>query len=123
MLSVYLLWITLVCLQLFRAELIAHGMPDAVIDVAVSGTTAALALSWDQLVAGPRRNKMARLEADISAKLDMQQQLSAKRDQVRGVIIRVRISVWVSERHTWVRTGGERKAEHVHGCKWGHMGE
>ena len=84
MLSVYLLWIILVCLQLFRAELITHGMPDAVIDVAVSGTTAALALSWDQLVAGPRRNKMARLEADISAKLDMQQQLSAKRDQVRG---------------------------------------
>ena len=38
----------------------------------VSGTTAALALSWDQLVAGPRRTKMAKMEAAINSKLDTQ---------------------------------------------------
>ncbi|GAX83457.1 hypothetical protein CEUSTIGMA_g10882.t1 [Chlamydomonas eustigma] len=84
--TVYVLWILLVSLQLFRKELYGIGVPDAVIDVAVSGTTATLALTWDQLVAGPRRNKMAKMEAAINAKLDLQEQLSKRRYDVEAEI-------------------------------------
>jgi|LauGreDrversion2_5_1035112.scaffolds.fasta_scaffold24699_2 hypothetical protein len=52
----------------------------------VSGTTAALALSWDQLVAGPRRTKMAKMEAMINQKLDTQERLSRRRDEVEAEI-------------------------------------
>lgn len=65
----------------------AYGMPIAVSALLqVSGTTAALALSWDQLVSGPRRTKMARMEAMINSKLDTQERLSRRRDEAEADI-------------------------------------
>lgn len=79
-LGVYCLWILHIGIQLFRPELRdGFGVPDPVIDAAVSGSAASMALSWDRFVAGPRRSKQLAMEAEIKAKLELQERMEEKR--------------------------------------------
>jgi hypothetical protein len=63
---------------------------------------ASLALTWDQLVAGPRRTRTARMEASINAKLDMQ----SSRDVGAGKEMLARLEVNERAQAQLARTEG-----------------
>lgn len=104
--AVYVIWIAYVCIQLFRPELTDnYAVPEAVCDVLESGAMASLALTWDQLVAGPRRTRTARMEASINAKLDMQSRDADTRGQSEAQML-ARIEVNEKAQAQLVRTEG-----------------